>query len=292
MADATRVLRKAVGILFLLVHTSQLTKSCTAYYLPSDVEELSRLDQQHVCVRPVLDGRLHLAPIVSRKSADAFSVLDVGTGTGIWAKEFALAHSNASVTGVDLNTVDDQGFPSNCSFQIGDMEADWSTWAKEQKYDFIHARILLAAVHDARRFVEQAVTHLKPGGWFEWQDILLEMSCACPGVYDINKCPHQKMRDWCDEMHEVSLKVGMNTKRAGNFSPAFDASNLVHVSGALKRLYIGPWSQDEGARRLGVLWRRNLVEGLMVSAIRFLPKLWVGIRRRSTSTSLRRRKSS
>lgn len=46
--------------------------------------EQDRLDLQHHMLLIMLDGRLHLAPI----NPNLQNVLDVGTGTGIWAIEF------------------------------------------------------------------------------------------------------------------------------------------------------------------------------------------------------------
>lgn len=46
--------------------------------------EQNRLDTQHASFRMILDGWLALAPFTS---PPAF-VLDIGTGTGIWATEF------------------------------------------------------------------------------------------------------------------------------------------------------------------------------------------------------------
>lgn len=45
--------------------------------------ELSRLDRQHLMWKTVLDGQLIKAPIAKPKR-----VLDLGTGTGVWAVDF------------------------------------------------------------------------------------------------------------------------------------------------------------------------------------------------------------
>jgi hypothetical protein len=53
--------------------------------------EQDRLDLQHQMLLIMLDGRLQLAPI----KPDLQYVLDVGTGTGIWAIEFGrLSHAS------------------------------------------------------------------------------------------------------------------------------------------------------------------------------------------------------
>jgi methylase of polypeptide subunit release factors len=49
-----------------------------------------------------LHGRLHLAPLKDIKLERA---LDFGTGTGIWAIEFAEKYPNCQVIGSDLSPI-------------------------------------------------------------------------------------------------------------------------------------------------------------------------------------------
>jgi ubiquinone/menaquinone biosynthesis C-methylase UbiE len=56
----------------------------SGYKFPNDEREQDRLDMLHNMFRLVLDGKLFLAPIKD----GPLRVLDIGTGTGIWAIEF------------------------------------------------------------------------------------------------------------------------------------------------------------------------------------------------------------
>lgn len=54
------------------------------YFLPNDEAEQERLDLYHHIFLMLLGGKLHLAPLDNPQK-----VLDVGTGTGIWAIDFS-----------------------------------------------------------------------------------------------------------------------------------------------------------------------------------------------------------
>lgn len=60
------------------------TDNVKAYLLPNDEREQERLDGQHQMWIMALEGKLHLAPL----NKHVGHVLDVATGTGIWALEF------------------------------------------------------------------------------------------------------------------------------------------------------------------------------------------------------------
>lgn len=70
---------------------------------------ISALDLvNHLCLL-TLDGELGIAP-PCREDAKVGRVLDVGTGTGIWAVQFGDDHPEADILGIDLSATQ----PSRC----------------------------------------------------------------------------------------------------------------------------------------------------------------------------------
>ena len=86
------------------------------------------------------DGALFQAPITKSPSL----VLDIGTGTGIWAIDFADQFPSATVIGTDLSPIQPNWVPPNVKFEIDDCESEW-TYA-EASFDFIHIRSLFGCV--------------------------------------------------------------------------------------------------------------------------------------------------
>lgn len=119
------------------------------YGMPVDEDELDRMDMQHHKYFLLLGERLFLAPI----SPNTQRILDMGTGTGIWAIDIADAYPAATVTGVDIAAVQPPFVPPNCTFEIDDLEDEWKF--SENSFDFIHARDLYLSIRDWPRLVSQ-----------------------------------------------------------------------------------------------------------------------------------------
>jgi SAM-dependent methyltransferase len=91
------------------------------YLFPNDSGENDRLDLQHHVFSLTFDGRLFLSP-VTQKPGDMKRVLDMGTGTGIWAIDFADEYPDAQVVGIDLSPIQPRIVPPNIIFQVDDLE--------------------------------------------------------------------------------------------------------------------------------------------------------------------------
>lgn len=107
-----------------------------------------------------LGGELHLAPIRAPRE-----ILDVGTGTGIWAIQMADKFPEAQVTGTDLSPIQPDLVPENCVFEIDDNSLDW-TW-EENQLDYVHVREMMGSIKDWDLFCNEALRCIAPGGYIE-----------------------------------------------------------------------------------------------------------------------------
>lgn len=112
-----------------------------------------------------MDWKLYLAPI-NRPNR----VLDVGTGTGIWAIEFADQNPESDVLGTDLSPIQPEYVPANCRFEVDDVEDEW---IHSNKFDYIHGRYMCAFLSDFPKLFRNIYDNLAPGGWVEFMETLI-----------------------------------------------------------------------------------------------------------------------
>lgn len=129
---------------------SQVDVPHIEYAFPNDEEELERLDMQHAMMCRLMSDKLFWAPIHPNPT----KVLDLGTGTGIWAVDFADMFPSAEVIGTDLSAIQPSWVPQNLSFIIDDAEADWTF--ESDSFDYIHNRNFVCSIRDWPRLIEQA----------------------------------------------------------------------------------------------------------------------------------------
>lgn len=123
------------------------------------------MDLHHHVFRLALGGGLVRAPIPPTVQR----VLDLGTGTGIWAIDFADEYPSATVIGNDLSPIQPAWVPTNCKFMVDDMESEW-LYKPYEAFDYIHGRGLGGSVRDWDKLYGQIYRNLKPGGWLEMQE--------------------------------------------------------------------------------------------------------------------------
>ncbi|KAK1991507.1 S-adenosyl-L-methionine-dependent methyltransferase [Colletotrichum falcatum] len=134
-----------------------------AYAGPNDEQELDRLDLQHALFLRSFDGRLGTAP-PNDKGAKVGRVLDVGTGSGIWAIDFGEEHPEAVVRGVDLSPTAASFVPANVTFEVDDIE---EPWLYSQKWNYIHSRMMTGAIRNWEKYIQRCFDNLAPGGYLE-----------------------------------------------------------------------------------------------------------------------------
>lgn len=151
---------------------------------PNDEADLDQL--RHTNFVEILGGRLQLAPVQTPNN-----ILDIGTGTGLWAIQMADMHTQADVLGVDLSPIQPTWVPPNCRFQTCDIEENWTF---QHQFDFIYARAITCSLLNPRAIFEYALQHLAPGGWFE----IHEIYPWCPDHDSTSDAYSQWRRFWAD----------------------------------------------------------------------------------------------
>lgn len=106
--------------------------------LPTDEKHNDVRDMAHEMMLQLTGRRLFRAPIGKSDQC----VLDVGTGTGIWAIDVADENTSFSVVGTDLSPSQPEWVPPNCRFEIEDASKDEWTF-KENTFHFIHIRFFV-----------------------------------------------------------------------------------------------------------------------------------------------------
>ncbi|KAJ5580328.1 S-adenosyl-L-methionine-dependent methyltransferase [Penicillium hispanicum] len=223
------------------------------YLLPNDEREQDRLDMLHHVFRLTLNGEL-----CQTRLENPQSMLDVGTGTGIWAIEMADEYPSAEVVGVDLSPIQPGWVPPNLRFIIDDVNQEWSF--PPNSFDFIHVRLLMGSVEHWPTFLRRCYDHLKPGG-------RLELSECDPRI----KCDDDTMPDnchlqtWQNEFHRIARSQGRHWDITPELPRILQEASFEKIHTTEYLLPVGTWPKDPKLKEIGRYFRAQMVDGAIES---------------------------
>ncbi|KAH7360408.1 S-adenosyl-L-methionine-dependent methyltransferase [Rhexocercosporidium sp. MPI-PUGE-AT-0058] len=220
-----------------------------SYVMPNDEREQERLDMQHQLWHMTLHSQLFLAPIAENPQ----HALDIGTGTGIWAIDFANRFPSAQVIGTDLSPIQPDFVPANCQFEVEDAEDEWTY---SQKFDFVHGRLMISCFKDPRYVFEQAFKSLAPGGYLEMQDTDFPMKSVDDTLVGTD------LWDWNQYIIEGSAKAGRPWTRVKEYKKWMEEIGFVDVEEKVLQWPTNTWPRDKHMKTLGMWFCHDLSEGL------------------------------
>ncbi|RMJ02205.1 hypothetical protein CDV36_015529 [Fusarium kuroshium] len=165
------------------------------YLMPNDELQNELLDISHAGWLRFDKGKLYSAPIDNVQS-----VLDIGTGAGIWAIDIADEYPSAHVIGTDISPIQHTMVPPNLEFQPDDCNQG-STFGGEY-FDLIHVRGMAGCISNCDAFAKRQFDDLKPGGYLEYKDLSMRFRSDDESLKDCNS-----LNEWGEFWKDVGTKL-------------------------------------------------------------------------------------
>ncbi|EGU72918.1 hypothetical protein FOXB_16573 [Fusarium oxysporum f. sp. conglutinans Fo5176] len=218
------------------------------YNLPNDDEENERLDLQHHLFLLTFDNKLGLSP-PNFSDSQAKRVLDLGTGTGIWAIDFGDEHPEAEIIGVDLSPIQPSFVPPNVGFLIDDIDEEWDY---SEPFDYIHSRMMNFSVQNWRDYLRNIYQNLTPGGYVELQEIDVIMK-SDDGTLTENKALHK----WTKLLKEAATKLGRPFEQTDAFKNIMAEVGFTDIIATRFKWPTNCWAKEKHYKQLGAWNNEN-----------------------------------
>lgn len=209
-----------------------------AYFAPNDSQQNNQLEIFHHIHRLLLDSRLFTSPLTPEQLGGS-KVLDLGTGTGCWAIEFADIFPHVQVLGNDLSPVQPTWVPGNCTFEVDDFTKPWLHG--QAVFSLIFARSIAGCVRDWKLLLAEARGSLAPGGWFESVEATVEF---WDRRYEGGELPEgSKLAKLAREAREAAERGGRGFGCVGGVKKGLEEAGFVDVEETVWELPVGGWME-------------------------------------------------
>lgn len=217
-----------------------------------------------------MKGALSWAPLARVPAR----VLDLGTGTGIWANQFAEKHPEAEVMGIDLSLIQppvDQ-IPPNCKFFRKDAEEPWNFGSASElvMFDLIHLRNMATCFEDPKAIVGKAFQNLAPGGWVEYQE------WSPWGLYGADesmdeRLRHSAMMRYQEIVAEGAARIGRDVKLVPRLKEWLAEAGFVDVVERRILCPNNPWPSDPEDKLIGRYAQVSAFDGMEAASVKICP---------------------
>lgn len=220
------------------------------YWGSNDEAQNDIMDLTHHILTLGLGDKLHLAPLEKGKVQQ---VIDIGTGTGIWAIDFADAYPGADIVGTDLSPIQPSWVPPNLQFVIEDCTREWTF--SPNFADYIHMRWLFGSIKDWDSLLSEAFRVCKPGGWVESHESSCVISSDDDTVSDTSA-----MGQWGKFFIEGGKKMGATATvvEDDTHKKAMIKAGFTNIQEFKFKNPIGTWPKDPIMKQMGQFSQHGL----------------------------------
>lgn len=236
------------------------------------------------------DGHLHLAPLRNPPR-----VLDVGTGTGIWAIEMGEQYPDSEVYGVDLSPVQPSWYAvpkasevnptpeqeltrklqgsGECPFRGGRRRGERLDMARQslrlytlplyvdiiRQLEEIHQESfpVSSISHSPPNIRSLETRHTKPGGYFELQEL------NCRFASDDGSLKEDSILSyWSTKITEAAENYNRPVPLHTDYLPWFEKAGFVDIKQVVIKSPTNPWPKDKKLKEVGKYQLLAHIEGL------------------------------
>jgi len=208
-------------------------------------------DLNHYCHKKIHNGKNVVWPYFPKNPK---RILDVGTGSGLWAKDMAKEYPKCTVHGLDMmeDIINKIGAPDNVVWDIANILE--RTPYPDNYFDFIHFRYMIGGIPEAKMqaVCDEMFRITKRGGSITMID---------PTNIFINEGPLHKK--WHNTLLELCYRLGINCFIPAKYEECFLQAGYKETHVLKYTRAKGNWGGDLGAILADVAMRMTLMMPIM-----------------------------
>lgn len=126
-------------------------------------------------------------------------------------------------------------------------------WTVDEKFDFIHSRLLFSVQLDVAELARQVFAHLKPGGW--WEAFELRFPPTSPD----GTGARSQMERWIQVTLEATTALGQNWTIWEPLADYMRNAGFVDVQEQRRILELGAWGRDPSPNDPGTMYETEVM---------------------------------
>ncbi|QSZ29604.1 hypothetical protein DSL72_004120 [Monilinia vaccinii-corymbosi] len=231
------------------------------YMFPCDEDEKDRYDIFHKFFQVVMEGALHSKHTKFTRNFDGPRILDLGTGTGIWAIDMADKYgshgSTGEVLGLDIANIQPAQIPENLQFWQKDIESPWFGLEVES-WDMIHIRMLSGAVVSWPALYQKAWRHLKPR-WGRFEHVEIDFTPRT----DFGQIPADSaLATWIQKIFDATERNHRPLAYNLEIRSLLTKQGFVDIEEEVIKIPLNPWPDDPREKDIARWYNLALTQGL------------------------------